>query len=88
MRALLPVSLGCFVVGAVPILALTFFSPGIQTEGPWGYGVAIFGLTTLVFLSLVAVHVPWVWAVVVVQSALVALLFYQALSDAALYIGT
>src|SRR5262249_61326219 len=39
-------------------------------------------------LSFAATPLRWVWAVVVVQAALIALLFYQALSDAALYIGT
>lgn len=88
VRALLPLSLGCFAIGALPILVLTFFSPGIHSEGPWGYGVAAFGVATLVCLSCAAAKTPWLWGVVGVQAVLIALLLYQAFSDAALYIGT
>jgi hypothetical protein len=88
MRALLPIGLGCFALGALPILAFTFFSPGIQSEGPWGYVVAVFGVATLVCLSFAAARVRWVTAVAVVQAVLIALLLYEAFSDAALYVGT
>ena len=88
MRALLPLSLGCFAIGALPTLALTFFSAGFRSEGPLGYGVAGFGAATLVCLAFAAAKAPWVWAIVVVQAVLIALLLYQAFSDAALYIGT
>jgi len=88
VRALLPLSLGCFAIGALPILAFTFFSPGIHSEGPWGYGVVGFGVATLVCLSFAAAKAPWVWGVVVVQAALIALLLYQAFSDAPFYVGT
>jgi hypothetical protein len=88
MRALVPISLGCFAVGALPILAFTFFSPGIRSEGPWGYFVAVFGAATLVCLSFAAVRIRWVRAIAVVQAVLIALLLYEAFSDAALYVGT
>jgi hypothetical protein len=88
MRALLPLSLGCFAIGAPAMLAFSFFSPGIHSEGQWSYGVAGFGVATLICLSFAAAKAPWVWGVVVVQAALMALLLYQSFSDAALYIGT
>jgi hypothetical protein len=88
MRLLLPLSLGCFAIGALPILAFTFFSPGMRSEGAWGYGVLGFGMATLICLSFAAAKYPWVWSVVIVQAALIALLLYQAFSDAALYLGT
>ena len=58
MKALLPFSLGCFAIGAPAMLAFTFFSPGIHSEGPWGYGVAGFGVATLICLSFAAAKVP------------------------------
>ena len=87
-RALLPLSLVCFAIGALPILAFTFFSPGIHSEGAWGYGVVGFGVATLICLSLAAAQAHWVWGVAVLQAALIALLLYQTFSNAALYIGT
>jgi hypothetical protein len=85
---LLALGLGCFAIGALPILAFTFFSPGIHSEGPWGYAVVGFGVATLICLSFAAAKYPWVWGVVILQALLIALLLYQEFSDSALYVGT
>jgi len=77
-----------FVLGAVPLLALAFFSPGLRTEGMWGYALFVLGLLTLAGLVISAPRRRWLWALVAVQGILLGLVLYETLSDAALYIGT
>jgi hypothetical protein len=80
-------SLAGFVLGAVPLLAFAFFSPGLASEGIWGY--AFFGLGLLTFAGLIvsALQRRWLWALVSVQGILLGLVLYEAFS-AALYVGT
>jgi hypothetical protein len=81
-------SVAAFVVGIVPLLAFTFFSPGISSEGLPGYAALIFGMATLVGLMISALRRKWVWGLVVLQAILIGLVLYEAFSQAALYIGT
>jgi hypothetical protein len=81
-------SVGAFVIGILPLLALAFFSPGISAEGLWGYAALIFGVATLVGLTFSALRSRWVWSLVVLQAILIGLVLYETLSQAALYVGT
>jgi energy-coupling factor transporter transmembrane protein EcfT len=75
-------------VGAVPLLALALFSPGLRAEGVWGYACFALGLFTLAGLVVSALHRRWLWALVAVQGILLGLVLYETFSDAALYVGT
>jgi apolipoprotein N-acyltransferase len=77
-----------FVVGALPLLASAFFSPGVDSEGLLGYVALTFGLVTLFGLIASALHQKWMWGLVVLQVVLIGLVFYETFSDAALYVGT
>jgi len=71
-----------------PLLALTFFSPGLTTEGIVGGAVFAFGLATLILLFLGARQSKRDLVLVVLQLVLLALVMYETLSNARLYIGT
>jgi hypothetical protein len=77
-----------FVVGALPLLAFAFFSPGVDSEGLLDYVALTFGLVTLFGLIASALHQKWMWGFVVLQVVLIGLVFYETFSDAALYVGT
>ena len=81
-------SLVAFVLGVVPLLGLAFLSPGVGTEGPWGYVAVGFGLLTLAGLVVSALSKRWFWVLVILQAILLGLVLYEALSDAGLYVGT
>jgi len=81
-------SLTAFVLGAVPLLAFSFFSPGLGSEGIWGYAFFAFGLLTLAGLTISALRRRRLWILVAVQGILLSLVLYEALSGAALYVGT
>lgn len=77
-----------FAIGALPLLGLTFFSPGLQPERPIGFIVFGFGLLTLVLL-IMSPHRRWGDKVMIgVQLVFLALVVYETLSGARLYIGT
>jgi hypothetical protein len=76
------------IVGTVPLLALAFFSPGLRTEGIWGYAFFALGLLTFAGLVVSALRRRWLWVLVAVQGILLGLVLYETFSDAALYIGT
>jgi len=71
----------------VPLLAVTFFSPGMSSEGWPAFVLSIFAATTLVGLTVSAIRRRWIWTLVALQAALIALALYETLSQA-LYIGT
>jgi hypothetical protein len=81
-------SLTGFALGAVPLLALAFFSPGLRTEGIWGYALFVLGLLTFVGLIVSAPKHRWLCALATVQGILLGLALYETFSDAALYVGT
>ena len=81
-------SVAAFVIGTFPLLAFTFLSPGISSEGLRGYAALIFGLATLVGLTVSALRRTWVWGLVFAQAVLIGLVLYETFSQAALYIGT
>jgi hypothetical protein len=81
-------SLAGFVLGAVPLLGLAFLSPGLGTEGAWGYIALAFGLLTLAGLVVSALNNRWFWVLATLQATLLGLVLYEALSDASLYVGT
>ena len=72
----------------LPLLALTFFSPGLRAERVAGGAVFAFGLATLIPLFVSAREHKRDLFLVVVQVLLLALVIYETLSDARLYIGT
>jgi len=82
------VSVLCFVLGVVPMLALAFFSPGLRSEGATGLLVGVFGVGTLLLLTLAARRNKPLWILVAFQALLLAALLFQTFSDARLYIGT
>lgn len=88
MGVLRTAGIGCFVIGTLPLLAFTFFSPGLNSEGMWGYAVFGFGIMTVVLLAIAAVRYRWFWGLVLIQIFLLVLTLYETFSDAALYIGT
>lgn len=88
MKTVTMASITAFVIGLVPLLAFAFFSPGIRSEGFWGYAALIFGLATLFGLTASALRRRWVWGLVVLQVILIGLVLYESISDAAMYIGT
>lgn len=77
-----------FIVGAVPLLGLTFFSPGLRAENALGLGIFGFGLVTLILL-LMSHHRRWGDKVMIaLQLIFLALVVYETLSGAQLYLGT
>jgi len=82
------VALAGSLLGALPLLAFAFFSPGLQSESPWGYITFIFGVITLVLLIFVARGKPIIWVLVVFQTLLLAAVLVESVSDSRLYIGT
>ena len=82
------VSILCFVLGVVPMLSLAFFSPGLRSEGVAGLLVGVFGLGTLLLLTLAARRNRPLWILVAFQALLLAAVLFQTFSDARLYIGT
>ena len=77
-----------FAIGALPLLGLTFFSPGLQPEHLLGFAIFGFGLLTLVLL-IMSPHRRWGDKVMIgLQLVLLALVVYETLSGARLYIGT
>jgi hypothetical protein len=81
-------SLTSFLLGAAPLLAFAFLSPGLRTEGVWGYAVFTFGLFTFAGLVISALYRRWLWALVTAQGILLGLVLYETFSDSALYVGT
>jgi hypothetical protein len=81
-------SLTGFVLGAAPLLAFAFLSPGLRSEGIWGYAFFTLGLFTFAGLAVSALHRRWLWAFVTAQGILLGLVLYETFSDAALYVGT
>lgn len=77
-----------FLIGALPLLALTFFSPGLDSETKWGGLIFIFGIVTNVLLLLAAMKSRSLWLLVIIQTLLLAGVLIETFSDAILYIGT
>jgi hypothetical protein len=77
-----------FVLGAIPLLAFAFFSPGIDSESPWGYATLALAIAVLIGLTTSALRRKWVWGLVAVQILLLGLVLYEAFSNSALYFGT
>jgi len=77
-----------FVLGFLPLLGFTFFSPGLGAEGV--LGMIIFGAAALTFLLLItaAKRNPWFWILVVIQMLLLAAVLVETFSDSMFYIGT
>lgn len=77
-----------FVLGILPLLALTFFSPGFGTEGVWGIAVFAVGVVTLLLLVVSARRHKGYWILVIVLLLLLSAVLVENFSDAWLYIGT
>ncbi len=73
-----------FLLGAVPLLALTFFFPGLGSEGYAGALILLFGIITAGLLFKAAQQNKWIW----IQFALIGLVLYETLSGGRLYMGT
>ncbi len=78
----------CFLLGGFPLLGLTFFSPGLGSEGAFGVLIFSYGVATLALLLMAARLRKWVGLLVVLQIVLLGLVLYESLSDSALYMGT
>jgi succinate-acetate transporter protein len=77
-----------FAIGALPLLGLTFFSPGLQPERALGFVIFGFGLMTLVLL-IMSPHRRWGDKILIaLQLVFLALVVYETLSGARLYLGT
>lgn len=70
------------------MLALIFFSPGLDAEGILVYAIVVFAMLTFAGLLITAFRYPLLWIPALVQCVLLALVLYQSFSDAALYLGT
>jgi len=77
-----------FLMGAPPLLGLTFFSPGLQVGHPLGFGIFGFGLLTLILLIMSPNRRRGDRAFILLQLVLLALIVYETLSGGRLYIGT
>jgi hypothetical protein len=77
-----------FLVGAIPLLAFTFFSPGLQSESPSGILAFIFGVVTYALLVVAARKRKALWGLVIIQTLLLAGVLIETFSDSALYVGT
>jgi len=77
-----------FAVGLIPLLALTFFSPGLRSEGAWAVAVFVLGVLTGIALVASARRLPALWILVALQALLLIGVLYQTLSGSRLYIGT
>jgi hypothetical protein len=77
-----------FLIGIIPLLAFAFFSPGLQSEAPWGYLTLAFGAITFLLLIVAARARRLIWILVVFQALLLAAVLFETLSDSRLYIGT
>jgi hypothetical protein len=77
-----------FAIGALPLLGVAFFSPGLRQERALGLVIFGFGLVTLVLL-IMSPHRRWGDKIVIVlQVVLLVLVVYETLSGARLYLGT
>jgi hypothetical protein len=77
-----------FVLGILPLLAFTFLSPGLTSEGKLGFCVVIFSVVTLGFLVGASRSNRRMILLVVLQLILIGLVLFETFSDSALYIGT
>ena len=77
-----------FVLGFLPLVALTFFSPGLRSEGVRGVAVFAFAVITLVLLISRATQKKSFWILVAIQILLLTGVLIETFSDASLYIGT
>lgn len=77
-----------FVLGFLPLVALTFFSPGLRSEGVRGLAVLALGLITLVLLIVRARQKKRFWILAAIQVLLLTGVLIETFSDARLYIGT
>jgi uncharacterized membrane protein HdeD (DUF308 family) len=77
-----------FVLGFLPLVALTFFSPGLRSEGVRGLAVLAVGVITLVLLIARAREKKSFWILVAIQMLLLTGVLIETFSDARLYIGT
>jgi hypothetical protein len=88
MRRLALLSAGSFALGCLPLLAFALFSPGLRSDGFVGLGVFAFGFLTWLALIAATRFRRWFWALVALQTMLLALVLIETLSDAVLYLGT
>lgn len=79
-----------FLVGLLSTIAMTFFSPGLRSEGLLGIGVGIWAIVSLTLLIATAVARRGIsyWILVVIQTLLIFGLLVETFSDARLYLGT
>jgi len=77
-----------FILGFLPLVALTFFSPGLRSEGARGLAVVCLAVITLILLIARARHKRLFWIMVAVQILLLTGVLIETFSDAALYVGT
>ena len=77
-----------FALGCVPLLVLSFFSPGLRSEGFAGLCVFAFGVLTVFGLVATARYRRRFWVLVALQVLFLALVLIETFSDAALYLGT
>jgi len=87
-RIAIIIGLAGFALGLVPLLALTFFSPGLRAEGMAGWTVFSVGVVTLLALILTAGRRKWFWLLAAIQALLLTGVLVETFSDARLYIGT
>lgn len=77
-----------FLIGVLPLLALAFLSPGLDTEDIWGMIAFGAGVLTLLLLIIATRRDHRFWIVVVIQMLLLAAVLVETLSDSMLYVGT
>jgi len=82
------IGLAGFALGLVPLLALTFFSPGLRAEGMAGWAVFAVGMITLLALIWSAGRRKSFWILAAIQALLLTGVLVETFSDARLYIGT
>ncbi len=88
MSLVVVLAVACFILGVIPLLAFAFFSPGLQSESPWGYLTFTFGVVTCLLLIFAARTRPAIWVLVLFQTLFLAAVLIESFSDSHLYIGT
>ena len=77
-----------FILGFLPLVGLTFFSPGLRSEGARGVAVLALAVITLVLLIASARRKTLFWIMVAIQILLLTGVLIETFSDARLYVGT
>ena len=76
------------LLGALPLLGLIFFSPGLKSEGTWGFLAFGFGVLAEALLIMASMKTKALWLAVLIQTLLLAGVLVETFSDSIFYLGS